>query len=270
MHAERMQVLGTITSSVAHDLGNLIQGVTACLDLALLNTTAREKAREYVKQARVALRHGSALAKQLTSIGRREVTGMRPVSVDEVVAEFTLVLKHLAGSQVTLQIDAGAPGSAIMAHPVQLAQILLNLVANGRDAMPAGGTLTIRTRREWDGPGSTAQPRLRLEVRDSGSGMDPATRARLFEPFFTTKRDGEGTGLGLSVVRALTSALRGDVRVESEPGCGTAFVFTFPEVVVEDPARDFSDGEGTAMRPKGTEDTPRPRRNTGVFPRGSR
>src|SRR5688572_15130345 len=117
----------------------------------------------------------------------------------------------------------------VVADPVQIEQILMNLAANARDAMPSGGHLMIRTKEVRD-VDELGQKRclLRLEVRDVGCGMDAETRARVFEPFFTTKSAGKGTGLGLSTVRAVTRALGGRITVDSEVGQGTRFVFHFP------------------------------------------
>src|SRR5688572_8095335 len=117
----------------------------------------------------------------------------------------------------------------VVADPVQIEQILMNLAANARDAMPSGGHLMIRTKEVRD-VDELGQKRclLRLEVRDVGCGMDAETRARVFEPFFTTKSAGKGTGLGLSTVRAVTRALGGRITVDSEIGQGTRFVFHFP------------------------------------------
>jgi CheY-like chemotaxis protein len=139
----------------------------------------------------------------------------------------------LLGDHIQLSIEAHAPRSAILADPVQIEQILMNLAANARDAMPGGGRLSIRTE-EVSIPGSSpSQPSsyVRLEVRDIGCGMDAETQARLFQPYFTTKEAGKGTGLGLAAVRAVTRALDGRVTVDTELGRGTAFIFHFPSVV---------------------------------------
>ena len=229
-HAEKLQTLGMLATSIAHDFGNLIQGVTACLDLALKDSTAQDKARQYMKDARIALRGGAALTRQLTTFSRKDPAAAQALAIDAAVAECVSMLKHLLGAHVDLQIDLRASGSYIWAQPVQIEQILLNLAANARDAMPTGGFFRIQTSQDTDGAAPMLGPRVRLEVVDSGRGMDAETRARIFEPFFTTKPIGEGTGLGLAVVRAVTAALHGELHVESAPACGTGFLFTFPEV----------------------------------------
>jgi CheY-like chemotaxis protein len=161
--------------------------------------------------------------------------------------------------QVTLELQIGAPGERIWADPIEVEQILMNLAANARDAMPSGGTLTIRTdsialdaehaaKHDVD-PGSRW---VRLAVTDTGVGMDEPTLARIFEPFFTTKDVGKGTGLGLSTVFAVTRQLGAHVDVRSEPGRGTTFVFCFPrcetEAVAEpEPRRVLPRFRGTVL-----------------------
>jgi CheY-like chemotaxis protein len=149
--------------------------------------------------------------------------------VDDTIAECAKLLEMLLGDGIGLELHTAAPGTMVVADPVQIEQILMNLAANARDAMPNGGQLVIRTKevRDVDEVGQK-RSLLRLEVRDVGCGMDAETQAKVFEPFFTTKSAGKGTGLGLSTVRAVTRALGGRITIESEVGQGTRFVFHFP------------------------------------------
>ena len=233
--AQKLEAIGTLASSVAHDFGNLLQGVMGCLNIALSEKTPAERSRDYTRQALMAVRGGASLVGQLTKFGRKDRVQPRAVPVDATIADCANLLQRLLGDHIDLQIEANAPDAKILADPVQIEQILMNLAANARDAMPCGGHLLVRTN-EMDERGSRRRGRsmLRLEVRDVGCGMDRETRARVFEPYFTTKVAGKGTGLGLAAVRAVTRALGGRVDVESEVGHGTAFVFRFP-VVTEAP-----------------------------------
>jgi two-component system cell cycle sensor histidine kinase/response regulator CckA len=227
--AQKLQALGILASRVTHDFGNLLQGVMGCLNIALNSTTSPERSRDYTRQALAAVRGGSSLVQQLMKFGRKDELRPQPVSVDLVIAECAKLLEMLLGEGITLDIQTGAPGTMIVADPVQIEQILMNLAANARDAMTNGGRLAIRTKEVRDA-NELGQRRslLRLEARDVGCGMDAETQARIFEPFFTTKSAGKGTGLGLSTVRAVTRALGGWITFESEVGQGTRFVFHFP------------------------------------------
>jgi PAS domain S-box-containing protein len=227
--AQKLEAFGVLASRVTHDFGNLLQGVMGCLNIALSQASSPERSMEYTRQALAAVRGGTFLVQQLVKFGRKEPVRARPVSVDEVIAQCSKLLEVLLGDGIELEIESAAPETTILADPAQLEQILMNLAANARDAMPKGGRVVIKTRKVCD-VDALGQRRhmLRLEVRDVGCGMDAATQARVFEPFFTTKGAGKGTGLGLATVRAVTHELCGRVTFETEIGQGTRFVFHFP------------------------------------------
>jgi PAS domain S-box-containing protein len=220
----------TLASSITHDFGNLLQGVMGCLNAALRAETSPEGAREYTQHALQAVRRGATLVRQLMQAGRKESVQPRVTAIDTAVTRCSTLLKGLLGDDIQLDVEARAPHGTILADPAQIEQILLNLAANARDAMPEGGKLLIKTAEvhlpEAPGAGSFVQ----LEVRDIGCGMDGATKGRIFEPFFTTKAAGKGTGLGLAAVRSVTRGLGGQVKVESEIGHGSAFILHFPLV----------------------------------------
>jgi two-component system, cell cycle sensor histidine kinase and response regulator CckA len=228
--AQKLEALGTLASGVAHDFGNLLQGVMGCLSFALSETTSAERARDHTRQALIAVRGGASLVGQLMKFGRKDRVQTRPMQLDSAITGCAKLLQRLVGDHIELQIQAEAAGATILGDPVQIEQILMNLAANARDAMPGGGRLVIRTQKvmQLAEPGSVAHPCVQLEVCDVGCGMDRETQARLFEPFFTTKAAGKGTGLGLAAVKAVTRSLGGHVTVESTVGQGTAFVFRFP------------------------------------------
>ncbi|HWO12150.1 MAG TPA: PAS domain S-box protein, partial [Polyangiaceae bacterium] len=187
--SQKLEAIGTLASSVAHDFGNLLQGVMGCLNIALGEATSAERSRDYTRQALVAVRGGATLVGQLMRFGRKEQARPRAIAIDAAISGSGKLLQRLLGDHIQLCIEARAPRSTILADPVQVEQILMNLAANARDAMPGGGRLLIRTE-EVIGAGSTpARPLsfVRLEVRDVGCGMDLETQTRLFEPFFTTK-----------------------------------------------------------------------------------
>jgi signal transduction histidine kinase len=140
--------------------------------------------------------------------------------VDEIVVDVELMLRGMIGTRVRLVIDLDGALPAVSADPNQLRRLLVNLAVNARDAMPAGGVLTIETR-HGDGV-------VEIHVRDTGSGMDEEVRARLFEPFFTTKPPGKGTGLGLAAVQRIVTQCGGWIEVDSQPGRGTTFSVGLP------------------------------------------
>jgi len=230
---QKLEALGALASSVAHDFGNLLQGVMGCLNMALSKNTSNERAQDYTRQALAAVRSGATLVGQLTKFGRKEQTRRKPIAIDAAIAGCSKLLQRLLGDHIELRIEAESGGAMMLADPVQIEQILMNLAANARDAMPGGGRLLIRTDELWHQVDDSGRQHceIRLEVRDMGCGMDGEMQARVFEPFFTTKEPGKGTGLGLSTVRAVTRALGGQVQLESEVGRGTALIFKFPCIV---------------------------------------
>ncbi|HVZ31698.1 MAG TPA: ATP-binding protein, partial [Polyangiaceae bacterium] len=226
--AQKLEALGALASSVAHDFGNLLQGVIGCLNIAL-SSNSSDRSRDYLRQAVMALKGGATLVSQLMRFSRKEPTQARPIGMDAAIFGCEKLLQRLVGDHIQVRIEAHAPQSLLVADPVQIEQILMNLAANARDAMPQGGQLLIRTEEVHKPNASGLQlPFVQLEVRDLGCGMDQQTQARVFDPFFTTKSAGKGTGLGLSTVRAVTRSLGGEVAVDSEPGQGTVFTFHFP------------------------------------------
>jgi two-component system, cell cycle sensor histidine kinase and response regulator CckA len=159
------------------------------------------------------------------------------LELDRVVRSSEGLLRTLVGNEVLMEVSLHGAGGRLLADFTQVQQILLNLAANARDAMPAGGELRIETAAvEWDDqsagevPDARPGPALRLSVSDTGHGMDAETRRRIFEPFFTTKDKGQGTGLGLATVYGIVKQGSGWIGVESAPGRGTTFHIYLPRV----------------------------------------
>ena len=201
------------------------------------NGLERSELYQHVEEVRMAGEHGAALTHQLLAIARKQAAEPHPVRVNEVVASTENLLQRLIGEQIELvvvldsMLDSGA--GLVLADPVQLRQILMNLVLNARDAMPQGGKIRLITRAakfpsEVE-PGIVRRA-VSLAVQDNGCGMDAETRARLFEPFFTTKKLGEGTGLGLATVERIVSEAGGRIEVESELGRGTSIEVFLPAI----------------------------------------
>jgi CheY-like chemotaxis protein len=169
------------------------------------------------------------------------------IDLDDTVSGMQEMLRRLIGSHIELRVTHDGGPSRIKADPSQLEQVLLNLVVNARDAMPDGGTVTIRTRHEQDASGARW---VALRVTDTGCGMSKEVRERVFEPFYTTKETGKGTGLGLSTVYGVVAQSGGTIEVDSIVGRGSTFTVLFPAVAA---SAATTETEEPDSRPVGTE-----------------
>jgi PAS domain S-box-containing protein len=235
--AQKLEAVGRLAGGIAHDFNNLLTIINGYCNLVLSGTDRDSLAYGLIEEVLKAGNRAASLTHQLLAFSRKQV--LQPVVLDlnEAVASNQKMLRRLIGEDVALVTDL-APGlRPIRADPGQVEQVLLNLAVNARDAMPRGGTLVVQTANVRVGEaGAEACPELppgpyvRLEVRDTGTGMDAATLAHMFEPFFTTKGPGRGTGLGLATVYGIVKQSNGHIRVTSAPGRGTTFTIYFPPV----------------------------------------
>jgi PAS domain S-box-containing protein len=232
----KMDAINTLAAGIAHDFRNLLHGIAGCVAMAERRAEDAGHVRTHLGQIRDATRRGAALTDQLTTFSRRQDSDeVFPVVLDTLIEACAPLLMRLMGEQIRVVLQLNAPNATISADPVQIERILMNLAGNACDAMPNGGTLVIRTHAvlvDEDEPrayaGGVSGRCVKLEVCDTGTGMDDATRERIFEPFFTTKEFGKGTGLGLAAVFGITHKLGGHVAVDSIPGIGTMFTFWMP------------------------------------------
>jgi PAS domain S-box-containing protein len=235
---QRLESLGQLAGGVAHDFNNLLAVIVnyaafvseeietaATADPDRWHTVARD-----MQQIQRATDRGIALTRQLLAFARREVVSPRVLSLNAVVSDVKELLARSIGEHVQLVTELPTGLWPVKADPGQLEQILVNLAVNARDAMPGGGTLTIRTDNMLAGKesGVPAGRYVRLQVQDTGAGMPRDVVARAFEPFFTTKPKGEGTGLGLATVYGIVKQAGGDVQIASEPAVGTTFTVLLP------------------------------------------
>ncbi|HZP30794.1 MAG TPA: ATP-binding protein [Acidimicrobiia bacterium] len=220
--AQKMAALGRMAGSVAHDFRNLTFAIRSFAELARGHAERGEPATTELDEIVRGCIHADSLVSQLLAFGQPAVTRSTVVDPGAALAELRPALERLSPPAVNLEIVLAADLPFVGVSRTQLEQILVNLVTNAVDAMPGGGTLRIAV----DAPESW----LRIEVTDTGVGMDDSVRDQVFEPFFTTKADGTGTGLGLSIVYAVTAAAGGSVSVESEPGAGTTVRVVLPPV----------------------------------------
>jgi PAS domain S-box-containing protein len=236
--ALRMESIGRLAGGIAHDFNNVLTAILGSVQLIQARVPAGQPARQEADDIEQAARQAAALTRQLLAYSRQQVLEPRVFELNAVMLEMDHMLRKLLGSRVRIATSLDSRAGRVKADPGQIQQVVLNLAVNARDAMPEGGTLTIKTAdEELDesyrvGRGWAFQPGryVLLEVSDTGTGMDPATCSRIFEPFFTTKEPGKGTGLGLSTVYGIVKQSGGHIDVESQPGEGTVFRIHLPRV----------------------------------------
>ncbi|MEY2575433.1 MAG: hypothetical protein QOF80_920 [Verrucomicrobiota bacterium] len=234
VQAQKMEGLGTLAGGIAHDFNNIlaiILGYTNKLE------SAHSKPHEFpgaIKVIKEAVERGAALVQQLLTSARQTEARFSSVDLNALVRELESMLQATFPKTINFNLELAPDLPVITADKSQLHQVLLNLCVNARDAMPAGGTLTLATS-ITPGPeltemfsGVTADTYACIRVRDTGLGMSRQVKSHIFEPFFSTKERGKGTGLGLSVVYGVVNNHRGFVQVESEPGAGTSFIVYLP------------------------------------------
>ena len=222
-HVQKIESIGELTGGVAHDFNNLLTAVLGNLELLRKRVPQNPSTDRLIDGAMQGAQRGAALTQRLLAFARRQALGPKPVDLAGLVRGMTDLLRRSIGPSVEIAIDlpAGLPAALADANQIELA--LLNLAVNARDAMPAGGTVSIGLSlvEAANAPDLDAGRYLRLSVADTGVGMDEATLLRAVEPFFSTKEVGKGTGLGLSMIHGLAQQLKGALRLFSEPGNGT-------------------------------------------------
>ncbi|MEQ1832623.1 MAG: PAS domain S-box protein [Candidatus Eisenbacteria bacterium] len=239
LQSQKMEVVGRLAGGIAHDFNNMLTAILGFSQLVRTQVAHDSPAARSVEQVVQAAERASSLTQRLLAFSRRQPRMAQVLDLDAELARMMPLFRRLLGEDLDLELRSGALGAAVLLDPTQLEQVMLNLVINARDAMPEGGRITIDTRvvrsghfvhPEFGGPPGA---RVQLSVRDTGTGMDDATRRRIFEPFFTTKELGRGTGLGLSTVLAIVRESQGAIHVASTPGQGTCFDIDFPEAAPE-------------------------------------
>ncbi|HUR93794.1 MAG TPA: response regulator [Gemmatimonadales bacterium] len=242
--AQRLEAVGRLAGGVAHEANNQMTVVPGCASFVLRHPDMPEPVRGDVEQIRRAAERTARITAQLLAFGRRQHLRPEEVELDSIITRLQPILARTLGDRSALVIETGARGRRVQADVGQIEQVLLNLTLNARDAMPAGGTLTVRTTLlevDSDLPGATVSdelppgPYIGLSVADTGHGMDAATLQRAFEPFFTTKGPGKGTGLGLSMVYGVVRQSGGHIRALSTPGQGTRVEIYLPSVSSAEP-----------------------------------
>ena len=228
-HAQKMEAVGRLAGGIAHDFNNMLAAIRVSVDSML--ATKEGHASEDLRTIRSAADRASKLTRQLLAFSKRQIRVPLVIDINDIVQAIAPVLLKLVGDRVNLELDLSPELDHVRADPDQLEQVLVNLVVNACDAMPDGGTLTIRTDStdvSKDEGGLMPGRYTRLSVSDTGQGIEPANVERIFEPFFTTKAAASGTGLGLATVYGIVSQSDGRIDVESQLGEGACFTIHLP------------------------------------------
>jgi len=256
--AQKMEAVGQLAGGVAHDFNNMLTVILGNAELLAEGPPLEPERQELLRQISESGRRAANLTRQLLAFSRRQVMQVRPLDLNEVLANVYKMLRRLLGEHITLQCNYAPELPSIEADAGMMEQVLLNLAINGRDAMPQGGRLALTSAYEClDAAAARRNPEARagrfvtLTVTDTGCGMDSATLARIFEPFFTTKDVGQGTGLGLATVYGIVKQHNGWLEVTSQPGLGSTFKSYFP-VTAAAPAAAATSGSAPRV-PRGHE-----------------
>ncbi|MEM7307475.1 MAG: ATP-binding protein [Planctomycetota bacterium] len=240
LQSQKMEAIGQLAGGVAHDFNNLLMVIQGYSEVLARDTRGDERAQAACSNVIAAADRAAALTRQLLAFSRKQSMEMRVVDANETVEHHRAMLARLINEDIEVRVETDPEVSSIRVDPAQLDQVLLNLAVNARDAMPQGGSLTIRTTEVLLAAQSPDLPEdlepgryVAIRVTDTGSGIPAELHDRIFEPFFTTKDQGKGTGLGLSTVYGVIRQWGGVIRVESELGQGSTFEVLLPRAEPE-------------------------------------
>jgi len=251
-----MDAIGRLAGGVAHDFNNLLSVILGRTDLLRQEHPELGRALTLIETT---AQRAAGLTRQLLAFGRMQVLQPRVLDLGAVVKNLSPMLRRVIREDIQLLLEV-SDACYVEADPVQVEQVVINLVVNARDAMPGGGRVTVEVAGiELDGRttgrriGAAPGRYVSLRVADTGVGMDAATVARIFEPFFSTRDVGRGTGLGLATVYGIVSQSNGDIDVQSTPGRGTSFNIYLPRVEAPAPASKSAPGPEPERTAAGTE-----------------
>lgn len=238
--SQKMQAVGQLAGGIAHDFNNLLTVINGVAELLMQRHQPGDPSFQDIHQIRSTGLRAAGLVRQLLAFSRQQTLEPQIVSLTDIVSDWSMTLRRLIGERVTLKVEHGRDLWPVKADPNQLGNVLINLGVNARDAMPNGGSLTIRTAQISIAVSQTLGQVLMppgdyvtIEVADTGFGIPPENMGKIFEPFFTTKEKGHGTGLGLSSVYGIVKQTGGFIFPESEVGKGTSFKIYLPRHIAD-------------------------------------
>lgn len=221
--SQKMDAIGRLAGGVAHDFNNMLMVIVSYAEMAQQSLEEDDPARAALAQVLRAANRSFALTRQLLAFSRKQVLAPQVLDCNAILTETSSMVRRLISENIELRCELASDLWPVKADPDQIAQVILNLCVNSRDAMPHGGTLVLTTRNYPADEGYVV-----ITVSDTGTGISPEVRKKLFEPFFTTKERGKGTGLGLATVYGIVQQSGGHIRVQSSPGQGAIFSVYLP------------------------------------------
>jgi PAS domain S-box-containing protein len=257
--AQKMEAVGQLAGGVAHDFNNILSAVIGYSHILLEKMGQDDPLRVNVEQILDAAEKAADVSHSLLAFSRKQVINLKPVDMNGIIRKMDKFLSRIIGEDIELKTVIKTGDLRVMADSGQMEQVLMNLAANARDAMPRGGVLTLTSERAGlddafisaHGYGERGEYAL-VSITDTGAGMDAETRRKIFEPFFTTKDTGKGTGLGLAMVYGIVKQHNGFINVYSEPGRGTTFKIYIP--LVSETATEYEKKQAVTAAPaRGTE-----------------
>ena len=238
--SQKMQAVGQLAGGIAHDFNNVLQAIIGYSDLLLASHRPTDPAFQDIMQIKQNANRAASLVRQLLAFSRKQTLRPEVLNLTDVLADLRMLLARLVGNDIKLKVDHGRDLWPVKVDIGQFEQVVVNLAVNARDAMPAGGDLTVRTRNVTAEECKTFSYReltpadyVVVEVEDTGSGIAPDVLKKIFEPFFTTKEVGKGTGLGLSMVYGIIKQTGGFIFCDSEVGKGSTFRIFLPRHIAE-------------------------------------
>ena len=238
--AQKMEAIGTLAGGVAHDFNNILCAISGYAHLIARESSLEKIHDGYAKEIIASTDRATRLTQSLLAFSRKQSVDLRPINLNEAIYCFKKLLSLLIGEDIKFTVTLAVDDMVVEADRGQIEQVLMNLVANARDAMPKGGSLSIETHRAEIEEADAVPERFVapgrygvISVRDSGTGIPPEVVQHIFEPFFTTKEVGKGTGLGLSMVYGIVKKHNGYITVNSEIGTGTIFHVYLPMIAAE-------------------------------------
>ena len=256
--SQKMETIGRLAGGIAHDFNNLLTVIKGYTQLSLNQIQEGDPCRENIEEIKGAAERAAELTNQLLTFSRRQILDMKVLDLNTIVRGLEKMMGRIIGEDIEMFTVLDDHLGRVKTDPAQIEQVILNLVVNARDAMPAGGKLAIETANVGLDDtyarthiGVTPGGYVMLSVSDTGCGMPPEIKELIFEPFFTTKEEGKGTGLGLSTIYGIVKQSGGNIWVYSEQGRGTTFKVYLPRVEEETDALPVQDD--TDHLPQGNE-----------------